>query len=211
MSGPDATGSVDGFKRGRVPRELRERQLLDLAERQFIERGYVGVSIEDVARAAGVSRPIVYEHFGSKDAMYLRCIERVRREFDEAIVEAARSAADLRQAIRQGGDAFFAIVAREPARWSLVYGGPPLVGEIADELAALRARTVGAIADALAEQAAGVDGARLVPVAHLISGAGEQLARWWLRTPDVPREAVVGLFCDFCAHGVGALSPASPA
>jgi hypothetical protein len=46
---------VNGYNHGRVPRPVRERQLLDLAEQLFIDRGYEGASIEELARAAGVS------------------------------------------------------------------------------------------------------------------------------------------------------------
>lgn len=61
-----------------MPREVCRGQLLDLAEELFIQKGYVGFSIDDLSRAAGVSRPTVYHHFGSKDGVYLACLRRVR-------------------------------------------------------------------------------------------------------------------------------------
>ena len=95
---PPATkvdGSVAGYKRGRVPRAIREQQLLDHAEQLLLENGYGGFSIEDLCRAAGVSRPIVYEHFGSKDGVYIACLRRIRGEFEQAIRDAAASADNL--------------------------------------------------------------------------------------------------------------------
>ena len=62
---------LDGHLMGRVPRAVRERQLLDIAEKLFTLHGYEGTSIEDVARAAGVTRPVVYEHHGDKDGLYI--------------------------------------------------------------------------------------------------------------------------------------------
>ena len=85
----DPPGSVDGYKHGRVPREVRRGQLLVLAEQLFMEKGYGGFSIDDLCRAAGVSRPIVYEHFGSKDGIYLACLRGIRSEFESALLAAA--------------------------------------------------------------------------------------------------------------------------
>jgi len=63
---PAAT-SVEDYAHGRVPRAVRERQLLELAEELFAERGYGGASMEELARRAGVTKPVVYELFGSKE------------------------------------------------------------------------------------------------------------------------------------------------
>src|SRR5438046_10737013 len=88
-------GTVDGYKHGRVPREVRRTQLLELAEELFMEKGYGGFSIDDLCRAAGVSRPIVYEHFGSKDGLYVACLRSIRAEFEHALLAAAANAPDL--------------------------------------------------------------------------------------------------------------------
>src|SRR5882757_4472745 len=87
-----ATGHVAGYKHGRVPRAIREQQLLDLAEALFIDNGYAGFSIEDLCQAANVSRPVVYHHFGSKDGIYLACLRRIRDEFEAALIDAASHA-----------------------------------------------------------------------------------------------------------------------
>src|SRR3982074_1391498 len=86
---------VNGYKHGRVPREVRRSQLLELAEEVFMEKGYGGFSIDDLCRAAGVSRPIVYEHFGSKDGIYIACLRSIRAEFEVALLAAAENGADL--------------------------------------------------------------------------------------------------------------------
>ena len=131
----DPPGSVDGYKHGRVPREVRHGQLLELAEELFMEKGYGGFSIDDLCRAAGVSRPIVYEHFGSKDGIYVACLRRIRAEFEAALVAAAAGDADLATTVRASAETWFSMIEREPARWSLVYGGATgLVGPLAEQL-----------------------------------------------------------------------------
>lgn len=199
---------MSGYKHGRVPREVRSRQLLDLAEQLFIEHGYAGFSIEDLCRAAGVTRPVVYEHFGSKDGLHVACLRRIRDGFEQSLADAAAGATTLDETLERGAEAFFALLQANPQRWSLVYGGTNgLVGPLADELADLRAHTVERIAAMIAPYKPGVEPERLLACAHAISGAGEQLGRWWLRNPKVPRKRVVGYHRDFSVAAAGALSP----
>ncbi|QUQ65657.1 TetR/AcrR family transcriptional regulator [Kutzneria sp. CA-103260] len=189
---------VAGYKHGRVPRAVREQQLLDLAEQLFMDNGYAGFSIEDLCQAAQVSRPVVYDHFGGKDGIYLACLRRIRDEFEAALIDAAGTAPTATAAIEQAADAFFAIVERDPRRWSLVYGGTTvLTGPIAEDLYALRARTIDRIAAIAARFAPTASPEAIAAYAHFISGAGEQLGRWWLHNPDIPRPRVVANYVSF--------------
>jgi AcrR family transcriptional regulator len=193
-----APGSVEGYKHGRVPREVRRGQLLELAEELFMEKGYGGFSIDDLCRAAGVSRPIVYEHFGSKDGIYLACLRRIRSEFEGALLAAAADDADLATTVERSAEVWFSLLEREPARWSLVYGGATgLVGPLADQLAELRDVTVQQIGAVLTKYAPDTDPEQVMMWAHAVSGAGEQMGRWWLRNPEIPRERVVAFYGDF--------------
>src|SRR6266566_3896029 len=213
---PSEQRSVDGYKHGRVPRAVRRGQLLELAEELFMEKGYGGFSIDDLCRAAGVSRPIVYEHFGSKDGLYVACLRSIRAEFEGALLAAAASAPDLASTVERSADAWFSILERDPRRWSLVYGGATgLVGPLADQLAELRDTTVQQIAMVAAQYAPRAEREQVTLWAHAVSGAGEQLGRWWLRNPDVPRERVIAFYADFLYAAVNHLiessaDPASP-
>ena len=80
------SSSISDFRHGRVPRELRERQLVELAEQLFADRGYGGTSMEELASRAGVTKPMVYELFGSKDGVFRACVDR-------AVEQMARSVA----------------------------------------------------------------------------------------------------------------------
>src|SRR3989442_16023174 len=119
---------VNGYKHGRVPRDVRRGQLLELAEELFMEKGYEGFSIDDLCRAAGVSRPIIYEHFGSKDGIYIACLTRIRAEFEQALLAGAAESPDLASTAQNCARAWFEILERDPRRWSLVYGGPTGLG-----------------------------------------------------------------------------------
>jgi AcrR family transcriptional regulator len=195
---PSPQRDVGGYKHGRVPREVRRGQLLELAEQLFMEKGYDGFSIDDLCRAAGVSRPIVYEHFGSKDGIYVACLRRIREEFEQALLAGAASAPDLTTTVQRGADAWFSILEREPQRWSLVYGGATgLVGPLAEQLGDLRDTTVQQIGMLVAQYAPQASSKQINLWAHAVSGAGEQLGRWWLRNPEIPRERIVAFYSDF--------------
>ncbi|MET3803240.1 AcrR family transcriptional regulator [Nakamurella sp. UYEF19] len=194
-----------------MPRAVREQQLLELAERLFIESGYGAFSIEDLCREAGVSRPIIYDHFGSRDGLYLACLRRVRAEFENTLINAARDAPDAEAAIRQGADAFFTIIERDPRRWSLVYGGlSELGGTLADQIYELRTDTIDRISAITTRFAPHADREAVTAHAHAVSGAGEQMGRWWLHNPDIPRERIVDHFCTFARMSFLQLPMAEP-
>jgi AcrR family transcriptional regulator len=215
-TGTPQQGSVNGYKHGRVPRDVRRTQLLELAEQLFMEKGYGGFSIDDLCRAAGVSRPIVYEHFGSKDGIYIACLKRIRSELEQALLAAAGDGSDLKSTTENAAEAWFSIVQRDPQRWSLVYGGTTgLVGPLADQLAELRDITVDQIGLVLRQYAPNASDEELTLWAHAASGAGEQLGRWWMRHPRIPRKRIVDFYSDFlydsAMHVVEATSGSGPA
>ena len=75
---------------------MRERQLLELAEELFAERGYAGTSMDELCRRAGVTKPVVYELFGSKDGLFRACLEGSASALAEVITDAVRAQSDAR-------------------------------------------------------------------------------------------------------------------
>src|SRR5690242_1596805 len=80
-------GNLGGMA-GRLPAAARRRQLLDVALGEFAERGYSGVSMDQVAEAAGVTKPVLYQHFTSKRALYLELVADVADRLESAVVKA---------------------------------------------------------------------------------------------------------------------------
>ncbi|HJQ04414.1 MAG TPA: TetR/AcrR family transcriptional regulator [Nocardioides sp.] len=190
----DAVASVEGFKKGRVPREVRVRQLLDHAERLFLAEGFDGFSIEDLCRAAGVSRPVVYEHFGSKEGVYLACQQRVRDEFDEAL-RAALAGTEIDEIIREVADVYFGMLEADPRRWLFVFGSTSgFAGPMAETLYDMRLETIRGIAALAAALRPDLPEEQVTAVAHMVSGAGEELGRWWMRNRQVPRARIVDYY-----------------
>lgn len=193
-------------KARRMPRAKREQQLLNVALQLFIEHGYQGTSMEDIASAAGVTRPIVYNHFGSKDGIYLACLRRARESLDQHIVDAAQDPTTLEGRLKAGVDGYFTFVEENRASWHLLFGGgAAIAGSAAEEATRLRFQTVEKITQLLVAVAQGVDAETCEGFAHAVSGAGEQIAKWWMQRPHVSKEHVIGLMLSFTWGGLKAL------
>jgi AcrR family transcriptional regulator len=202
-----SAGLVNGYRHGRVPRQVREQQLLDVAEEQFAVHGYGGASIEVIAKLAGVSRPIVYDHFGDKEGVYIACLRRARGELEEMILQAASKARSSREMMEYGTAAYFEFVERRGQRWAVLFGGVELAGRAAEEVARLRFATVARIRDLIAAIAPDADGATIEAFAHAVSGSSEQMAKWWRANPQHSREQVVDLQVAFAWSGLSQLLP----
>src|ERR687895_996019 len=85
----ETVARIEDFRHGRVPRVVRERQLVELGEELFAERGFAKASMDELARRAGVTKPVIYELFGSKDGLFRACLEGLALRLAEGIADAA--------------------------------------------------------------------------------------------------------------------------
>lgn len=183
--------------------ELRTQQLLDVAEELFAERGYDATSIEDIARAAGVTRPVVYERLGNKEGAYLAVVTRVRAQLEKLMTEAALSVEDPREQLRRGTGAYFDYVEQQPQRWTILYGSStPILGDLGERLSEARFHTVERIVDLLRLHLGEESETTIHAIGHLISGALEQIGRWWIRNPDLSRDRMVDYSVDLLWGGL---------
>jgi AcrR family transcriptional regulator len=180
-------------KKVRLPRAERELQILRVALELFISKGYQGTSMEDIAESAGITRPVVYNLFGSKDAIYLACLRDARQNLDQRLAEAA-SAPDAtgHERLRAGIDGYFRFVEQDRAAWRLLFGGGTAVaGTVVGAVKQLRFDTVAKITALLIPLMPRVPLPAVEMQAHALSGAAEQLAKWWIEHEQVERTVVV--------------------
>lgn len=180
--------------------EERSAQLLDVAEGLFVAKGFDRTSIGDIAAAAGVTRPIVYEHHGSKEGVYLAALERAKGRIAADYATALAGVRQPQQVLRIAADVYFSIVERDPARWLLLYGGTEaLAGESGARQEAIQASNAGLYTSTIGGWVRDdVSRVQLDQVVHMMWGAAGALARWWLVNPQVPRQEVVGSYADLC-------------
>jgi AcrR family transcriptional regulator len=106
----------------RLTAEQRREQLLDVALELFARRGYRATTMDDIADAAGVTKPLVYQHFSSKRALYLELVNSIAQELLIAIRGAVMQAQGPRQQVEMGFAAYFRLVISREAEFRLLYG-----------------------------------------------------------------------------------------
>jgi AcrR family transcriptional regulator len=191
----------------KVPRAVRERQMLEVAERAFAERGFHAASVDAIAEAAGISKPMVYAYFGSKEGLYRGCMEQARRRLFEAVGEAADTDAPPDERLWRGILAFFTFVDEQRDSWTVLFGDATgAAGPFAEEAAHVR-RTVARLVGELLFEAAAAEGSdrsalrSTEPLAHALIGSAESLAGWWLEHREHPKETVALLLMNFAWMG----------
>lgn len=179
-----------------VPRAEREEQILDAAAFELAHRGFAALSVVDVAARAGISKPLVYGYFGSKEGLYVACAERAGRELTRQIDEAL--ALPGLPALEMGGaimEAVFTALEQRPHDWTVLFDRSLPVGSVAEETARRYRVRMGeqAAVGIAASFPAGVlpdpmDQAALTQVWVSMVSA---LVDWWLRHPDQSAEQMI--------------------
>jgi AcrR family transcriptional regulator len=106
----------------RLPAGARREQILDVAVQVFAQHGYHGASMNDVADAAGVTKPVLYQHFDSKQDLYLALLEDVGRRMLHAIGKATAAATNGKEQTELGFRAYFRFVAADHDAFLLLFG-----------------------------------------------------------------------------------------
>ncbi|QFR97928.1 TetR/AcrR family transcriptional regulator [Streptomyces tsukubensis] len=198
-----------------MPRAARERQMLDAAVSAFGRRGYRATSMDGIAEAAGVSKPLVYLYLHSKEELFTAC---VRREA-EALVSAVREAVTLtdppEDQLRDGLLAFFTHTAERQDGWAVLHVQARSQGEpFARYVTEMREEIVGFVTQLIltAARTAHDDpslGTRQVAgLAQALVGAAESLASWANADASVSAREAAGSLMNLAWSGLGGLMAA---
>jgi AcrR family transcriptional regulator len=200
--------------RKRLTGEERRLAILDSALAVFSRRGYHASSIDDIAREAGVSKALIYEHFVSKQDLYAELLEQHAGELFSALAEAISGAGrDASARLAVGFDAFYTFVEDHRIAWRMLFReatDPEAVAVLDRVTSEVTAFVAGVIReDPGARRGADDAAAREHGVhvtAQLLVGAVESLANWWADHQEVPRERIVETTMDFAWLGLQRLS-----
>jgi AcrR family transcriptional regulator len=183
---------TETYPRGRTPRAVREAQMVAAAERLFAEHGYHGVSMDQIAAASGITKPMLYDYFGSKEGLFLACMERARGRLFGAIGSAVRGAQDAESALRAGIYAFLTVAHDQRATWPVLFGEG---GRFNEAASSIRAEQAGLIAQLLRELPGWErepDAEELDAIAHIFVGAAEAVAFWAVERDEQRIDRVAG-------------------
>jgi AcrR family transcriptional regulator len=186
---------VTGTGRRRLPRQVREQQIIDAGVRVFSKRGYHAAVVDEIAELADISKPMVYLYFGSKEGLFIACIRREGERLTRGFQEAASAGKSADEQLWAGLSAFFGYVAATRDGWVVLYRqAPEQGGEIAAEVRRQREAVMAAVVELVRSGASG-SGALAEPggrdaefVAHALVGAADSLTGWMAdhpgETPD---------------------------
>ena len=176
---------------------MREPLILKVAGTAFASDGYERASMDRIAELAGVSKPMLYAYFGSKEGLYVAYIEGTGRELVQRLVAADQGEAPHTVRLRTLISEFLAFVEDHRDGWTVLFhevnASRPLV-ELVAQLRSQVAAEIAGMLEAGTSSWAGLEPPASDGVAHAIVGAGESLANWWLEHPAVPREQVTDWF-----------------
>jgi AcrR family transcriptional regulator len=191
----------------RLPRLVRERQMLDAAVIEFARHGFHAASMDDIAARANVSKPMVYAYLGSKEDLFVACLHREGTRVMEAIARVVEPQLGPDEQLWQGMRAFFGYVATHRDGWSVLYRQSR--GPFSDESDRMRTRMLdvvtGMLTRAVEARGQGTGGADLTALAYALVGACESLAGWLLDHEDESPDLVASRLMNIVWLGIGHL------
>jgi len=198
--------------RTRLSREARMEQTLQAAHTLFAERGYGPVTMDEVAAAVGVTKPLLYNYFGNKERLYLACMEPAGEALVAAVVGAVERTSTPLEALRSGIHAFFAFVDQDRSSWRVLFDETlPTEGGIARRVGEYRTRIAELVAQALLAQPSVTSALQVEALSVALLGAAEALVRWWLRTEALSASETAELLIETVEPGVSARVAAATA
>ena len=196
------SGTTDA-PRKRLSRAERERQILAVAEEVFATRGYQAASMDDIADRVGLSKPMLYEYFGSKDGLLLACLERAKRELLDSTAAAANDADDAEQLLHDCLLAFFRFSDEHKQAWALLRNEPAVLSvPVNSELESIRGQQVELTAELMRTARPDLPQQRLEAFAEAIIGACERMALWRERRSDITSEQATEHLMALVAPGL---------
>ena len=187
----------------RLPRPARRRQLLGAAQEVFVAQGYHAAAMDEIAERAGVSKPVLYQHFPGKLELYLALLDESAQELVRIVREALSSTTDNKQRVPATFQAFFDFVSSSGEAFRLVFesdlSNEPAVRERLDHTM----RDCAEMISQFIREDAGLrdDEARLLGMA--LVGMAQVSSRYWLSTDKaIPKDAAEQLLARLAWRGI---------
>jgi AcrR family transcriptional regulator len=171
---------------GRLPRSARRKQLMAAAQEVFVANGYHAAAMDDIADRAGVSKPVLYQHFPGKLELYLALLDKHTGDLVQALRAAMAKTTDNAQRVHNAVSAYFDFVDGEdadvPGAFRLVFE-TDLRNEpaVRDRIAQVSRLCMQAVADTIAADT-GLPLAEVELLSVAVTGTSEIAARWWLES-----------------------------
>jgi len=181
----------------------RRAQLLDVGRAVFAELGYEAASIEEIAKRARITKPVVYEHFGGKEGLYAVVVDREVRRLVDSINQALGEGDHPRVLLEQAALAFLTYIEKEPEGFKILVRDSPIASA-----SGTLASVIGDIADQVEDifgqefKKRGFD-PKLSPLySRALVGMVALVGQWWLDVGKPKREAVAAHLVNLAWNGL---------
>jgi AcrR family transcriptional regulator len=188
----------------RLPRSARRAQLLAAAQEVFVENGYHSAAMDEIADRAGVSKPVLYQHFPGKLDLYLAILDQHVNELLDDVRAALESTTDNKQRVAETIAAYFRFVDRDDAPFRLVFESD-LTNDagVRDRVDRVEQSCAKAISDVI-RQDAGLDRGEAELLGMALAGMAQVTARYWLQSGrNIPRDEAARLIAQLSWRGIG--------
>ncbi|MFG3252822.1 TetR/AcrR family transcriptional regulator [Streptomyces sp. NPDC048172] len=187
----------------RLPRRARRNQLLGAAQEVFVAQGYHAAAMDDIADRAGVSKPVLYQHFPGKLDLYLALLDQHCEALLQAVRAALASTSDNKQRVAATMDAYFGFVEDEGGAFRLVFESDltnePAVRERVDKVSLDCAE---AVSEVISEDTK-LPAEQAMLLAVGLCGMAQITARYWLGAGQkIPRDAAAKLIASLSWRGI---------
>jgi AcrR family transcriptional regulator len=167
----------------RLPRQERRAQLLEAAREAFVQQGYHAAGMDDIAELAGVSKPVLYQHFPGKLELYLAVLDESSDSLIDRVRKALESTHDNRKRVRATFEAYFDFVAHESGSFRLVFESDLTnVPAVVSRVARTNETCAEMIAEVIREDTQLDDDTSMLLASGLL-GMAQTSARRWLHSP----------------------------
>lgn len=195
------------YPHGRVPRDLRRRQIVAEAEQLFVDRGFHGTSMDELATRVGVSKPVIYDLVGSKELLFHEIMTTIADNLAACITSAVAAEPDPTKGIGAGALAFFEFVDEHRGAWEALASSDS--APVSTAIAGIRQRQADVVIRLLGDGAAAlgvaVEPIQIEAAAHAINGAFEALAVWWQQHPELSAADLAALLTSLVGPGLVAM------
>ena len=192
----------------RLNAPLRRQQILHSALTVFSERGFHDTSMNDIAHAVGVTKPVIYQHFDSKRELYSALIDTVGNEMIETVTNATREVVDGKARTQRGFQAYFHWVETHQDGFRLLFGGAARHDkEFSTQVQLITSAVASAVASMIM---ADVDSDEQALIAHAVTGLAEGASRRLIENNhNFDADAIASVMSTLAWAGLRALTPAT--
>lgn len=184
----------------------RREQLIEIGRSLFAEKGFEATTVEEIAAAASVSKPVVYEHFGGKEGLYAVVVDREIASLLGAITSALTSRGNARHLLERAAFALLDYIETSTDGFRILVRDSP-TGQSTGSFASLMSDVASQVEHLLGAEfrRQGLDPATAPLYAQMLVGMVALTGQWWLESPGVDKDAVAAHLVNLAWNGLAGM------